>query len=263
MFLLSKLVNLYFGLVLSSEWYRNKLYKAAIDHKLRHHKYGKLALSRLNNYMSKHHTTHQEFIKIAGSSNYQQAFWASDLGFVWFNNSINNENLYFKYALQSIVSNQLGSILDVGCGWGAFCFEAAKIPGVTNVLGIDISEKIIKEAKTRHTANNLNYSVSEIFDVKESYDLVSIFGSIDYISPDKIEAFLFKMLALSNREIFIVNSLRGIPIEEAKMLKTSREIKRYDLGYVQPLHHFFANKNFKYFKHEKMGEDSQIIHIVK
>ena len=263
MFLLSKLVDLYFGLVLSNEWYRNILYKAVIEHKLRHSKYGKLALSRLNNYMSKNHTTHQEFLKIAGSSNYQQAFWASDLGFVWFNNSINNENLYFKYALQSIVSNQLTTVLDVGCGWGAFCFEAAKIPGVTNVLGIDISEKIIKEAKIRHSANNLNYNVSEIFNVKESFDLVTIFGSIDYISPDKIEAFLDKMLALSNREIFIVNSLRGIPLEEAKTIKISKEIKRYDLGYVQPLHHFFANKNFKHFKYEKMGQDSQIIHIVK
>jgi len=263
MFLLSKLVDLYFSLVLSSKWYRNTLYKAAIEHQLRHSKYGKLALSRLNNYMSKNHSTHQEFLKFADSSSYQQAFWASDLGFVWFNNSINNVNLYFKYALENIVSNHLNKVLDVGCGWGAFCFEAAKIPGVTNVLGIDISEKIIKEAKIRHTANNLNYKVSEIFDVKENYDLVTIFGSIDYISPDKIDTFLDKILALSNHQIFIVNSLRGIPLEEAKRLTSSKEIKRYDLGYVQPLYHFFANKNFKQFKYEKMGQDSQIIHIVK
>ena len=244
MFLLSKLVDLYFGLVLSSNWYRNILYKAAIEHKLRHGRYGKLALSRLNNYMSKHHTTHQEFLHVAGANNYQQAFWASDLGFVWFNNSINNENLYFKYALQNIVSNQLNTVLDIGCGWGAFCSAAAKIPGVSSVLGIDISEKIIKEAQIRHTSNNLNYKVSEIFELSQSYDLVTIFGSIDYISPDKIEAFLEKMLALSSNQIFIVNSLRGIPLEEAKALKMSKEIKRYDVGYVQPLHHFFSNKNF-------------------
>jgi predicted RNA methylase len=263
MFLLSKLVDLYFSLVLSSKWYRHILYKSAIEHKLRHGKYGRLALSRLNNYMSKNHATHQEFLLAAGANNYQEAFWASDLGFVWFNNSINNENLYFKYALENIVSNQLKTILDVGCGWGAFCAASTKIIGVSSVVGIDISEKIIKEAQMRNSSINLNYKVSEIFDIKEKFDLVTIFGSIDYISPDKIEAFLEKMLALSNSHVFIVNSLRGMPLEEARALKKSKEIKRYDVGYVQPLHFFFADKKLKSFKYEKMGQDSQIIHIVK
>jgi ubiquinone/menaquinone biosynthesis C-methylase UbiE len=260
---MSRLVDIFFSIVLSLKWYRVSLYKAAIAHKLRHSTYGKLALSRLNQYMSKHHFTHQEFLNAAGSADYQQAFWQSDLGFVWFNNSISNENAYFKYVLGFIVNNKLNTILDVGCGWGAFCASAAAIPGVGKVLGIDISDKIISEAKQRHSKENLNYAVKEIFDINESFDIVTIFGSIDYIQPDKIEAFLEKMLSLSTKEVFIVNSLRGIGMEQAKLLTSGLEIKRYDVGYVQPLYSFFKDKQFKQIKYEKMGQDSQIIHIIK
>ena len=263
MFLLGRLVDNYFNIVLKSKWYRNQLYKAAVEHKLRDSAYGKLALSRLNNFMSKHHYTHQEFISASGSNNYQQAFWQSDLGFVWFNNSIKNENLYFKYALETILSAQLKTVLDVGCGWGAFCAAAAKLPEVSKVSGIDISEKIIKEAKLRHTADNLSYVVKEVSDVKEHFDIVTIFGSIDYISPDKINSFLEQLIALADKQLFIVNSLRGIPFEEAKSLDKSLEIKRYDIGYVQPLYQFFSGMNFKSLRFEKMGQDSQIVHIVK
>lgn len=260
---MSKLVDVFFQIVLNIKSYRLKLYEDAIHHQLRNSKFGKVALSRLNKFMSKHHYTHQEFMLVANSSNYQQAFWQSDLGFVWFNNSINNENQYFKFAIEQFATSQMNSVLDVGCGWGAFCASIVTLPNAKNVLGIDISEKIIAEAKQRHAHSNLKYEVNEIFNLKESFDLITVFGSIDYIHPEQITLFLDKLVSISKSHIFIVNSLRGISIEEAKNLQNSIEIKRYDIGYVQPLYHYFSNKEFKYFKFEKMGQDSQIIHIIK
>jgi cyclopropane fatty-acyl-phospholipid synthase-like methyltransferase len=263
MFLLSAMADKIFKLALMSKGYRMRLYQAAVDHRLRHSKFGKFALSRLNQFMSEHHYTHSEFMKIAGSDNYQQAFWQSDLGFSWFNNSIGNKNAYFDFALHQISAASLKSVLDVGCGWGAFCASAAALQGVDRVLGIDISDKIIHEAKARYQHEHLHYHVKEIFDIDQQYDILTVFGSCDYISPNQIDAFLERVYNLSSRQIIIVSSLRGIPIQEAQKLLQAVEIKRYDVGYVQPLFHFFSNKKYATLKFEKMGQDSQIIHLIK
>jgi protein involved in polysaccharide export with SLBB domain len=103
----------------------------------------------------------------------------------------------------------------------------------------------------------------EIFDIDQQYDLLTVFGSCDYISPNQIDAFLERVYNLSSRQIIIVSSLRGIPIQEAQKLVQAVEIKRYDVGYVQPLFHFFSNKKYATLKFEKMGQDSQIIHLIK
>jgi hypothetical protein len=109
----------------------------------------------------------------------------------------------------------------------------------------------------------LHYYVKEIFDIDEQYDILTVFGSCDYISPNQIDAFLERVYNLSSRQIIIVSSLRGIPIQEAQKLVQAVEIKRYDVGYVQPLFHFFSNKKYATLKFEKMGQDSQIIHLIK
>jgi 2-polyprenyl-3-methyl-5-hydroxy-6-metoxy-1,4-benzoquinol methylase len=263
MFLLSTAADKMFKLALRSKHYRFSLYKAAIEHRLRHSRWGRFALSKLNVYMSLNHQTHAEFMLVANTKNYQQAFWQSDLGFSWFNNSIHNDNVYFNYALQQIAASQLKTVLDVGCGWGAFCALAATVPGVESVLGIDISEKIIHEAVIRHKHQQLHYRVNEIFDITQPYDVITVFGSIDYINPNQLQAFLEHVYDLAQKQIIIVNSLRGISIEEARNLEGSVEIKRYDIGYVQPLFSFFNNKKYEHIKFQKMGQDSQIIHLVK
>ncbi len=263
MLLLSKSVDLFFGILLSNKTYRKSLFKAAVNHELRNSRYGRIALSRLNIYMSKHHFTHSEFMEVAGSDNYQRAFWQSDLGYVWFNNSIHNENLYFKYAIKNIEDSHLETVLDVGCGWGEFCARTSALPHVSKVLGIDISEKIIEEAKKRFTNNNLFFQVHQVDEIKEHFDIVTVFGAIDYIYPDKIESFLEKVLSISTKQIIMVSSLRGIDFEQARLIEKPIEVKRYDIGYVQPLYQFFHKKGLKNIHFEKMGQDSQLIHIVK
>lgn len=53
------------------------------------------------------------------------------------------------------------TILDLGCGYGWHCKFAAE-QGATQVLGLDLSHKMIDEAKKRNRANQIQYHVCGI-----------------------------------------------------------------------------------------------------
>ncbi|BBB14635.1 cyclopropane fatty acyl phospholipid synthase [Candidatus Rickettsiella viridis] len=53
------------------------------------------------------------------------------------------------------------NIVDLGCGYGWFC-RYAKEQGAAQVLGIDISEKMIEKAKTMPYADSINYRISDM-----------------------------------------------------------------------------------------------------
>lgn len=64
--------------------------------------------------------------------------------------------------LKSLFPPLLGkTVLDLGCGYGWHCKFAAE-EGAAQVLGIDLSEKMIKEAKKRNTGNSIEYRVCGI-----------------------------------------------------------------------------------------------------
>lgn len=53
------------------------------------------------------------------------------------------------------------SLLDLGCGYGWHCKFAAE-QGAARVLGIDLSRRMIEEAKKRHTAEPIEYRICGI-----------------------------------------------------------------------------------------------------
>lgn len=58
-------------------------------------------------------------------------------------------------------SLQEKTVLDLGCGYGWHCKFAAE-QGAIQVLGIDLSRKMIKEAKIRNRSNQIQYRVCGI-----------------------------------------------------------------------------------------------------
>ena len=52
-------------------------------------------------------------------------------------------------------------VLDLGCGYGWHCTFAAE-QGAVRVLGLDLSEKMIEEAKKRNAGEQIEYRVCEI-----------------------------------------------------------------------------------------------------
>ncbi|WP_105901553.1 class I SAM-dependent methyltransferase [Vibrio gangliei] len=91
------------------------------------------------------------------------------------------------------------TILDLGCGYGWHCQFAAE-QGATQVIGIDLSEKMLAKAKALTTANNVEYQQCAI------EDFTAEPGSLDVI---------FSSLALH-----YVEDLASVFRKSAELLKT-------------------------------------------
>ena len=89
------------------------------------------------------------------------------------------------------------TILDLGCGYGWHCNYAAE-QGAAEVLGIDLSEKMIAEAQKRHSRKNIHYEVGSITDYAyppETFDLVFSNLALHYIADlDDIYAKVWQTL---------------------------------------------------------------------
>lgn len=65
-------------------------------------------------------------------------------------------------------------VLDLGCGYGWHCRYASE-HGAAEVIGIDISQKMIDEANSKNSGSNIKYIKCSIEDIdfpKESFDCV-------------------------------------------------------------------------------------------
>lgn len=89
------------------------------------------------------------------------------------------------------------SVLDLGCGYGWHCIYAAE-QGAKNIVGIDISEKMLEIAKEKTEHKNIEYLCSAIEDAdfpEESFDVVISSLAFHYIenfenAVKKIKQFL-------------------------------------------------------------------------
>ena len=74
-------------------------------------------------------------------------------------------------------------VLDLGCGYGWHCRYAAE-QGAADVLGIDLSEKMIREARKRNPGDNITYRVCGIDTYEypeEAFDLAVSNLALHYI----------------------------------------------------------------------------------
>ncbi|MDP2385485.1 MAG: class I SAM-dependent methyltransferase [Bacteroidota bacterium] len=266
MFLVSKVLNSFFLKRLQNKDYRKTVFIAALNKELRNKKTGRILLRNLNELMNANKEIHEEFKELLNGEDYQKDFWESDLGYMWFEGNTNDKKSYFDVAIQLINEEKMETILDVGCGWGVFCNRCVKETNAKKVKGIDIGEGVINNAKDRFSDERLTFEVKNLFDEDNNYDLVSVFGSIDYVHPSEINLFVKKMIDTANKKVVIVNSLRKTPIEEYKVSTLSKAITRYDVGYVHPIPQILEEmkKNMTFsFDVVKSGLDSALIIISK
>ncbi len=74
-------------------------------------------------------------------------------------------------------------VLDLGCGYGWHCEYAAE-QGAAQILGIDLSERMIAEAKKRNTNERITYRVSDLENYEypeETWDCVISNLALHYI----------------------------------------------------------------------------------
>lgn len=253
---------------LSSLTYRREIYVKAYNHQLRDSKFGRLILKVLNELMVVNPKFHEEFKELTKDfGDYQKVFWESDLGFLWYQGNINADNHYFNFGINRIRGCDYKSVLDVGCGWGRFSYDVSKQNSITRSLGIDISPNLIKIANGLFSSSNLSYEFINFLSVTEAFDLITFWGSTDYIPGEEIKNYLSHAINLANKEVLVVNSLRNVPFEEVLNYKESKEIKRYDMGFIHPLNNIMIQinkeRNDIEWKIIEFGLNSSLLQIIK
>lgn len=102
-------------------------------------------------------------------------------------NSIHERNFY---VLKKIKQHKSKSLLDVGCGSGDLCYQAAKITNKT--IGIDFAKGMINIANSKFKKKNLKFFADDFFSYKlnEKYECIAANGFIEYLSIPDIKKFL-------------------------------------------------------------------------
>lgn len=115
-------------------------------------------------------------------------------------------NLY-KTIGHIVLSKEITSLIDIGCGQGEFC-NILNHNGI-KTFGVDLSEKQIKLAKIK----GINAQAIDIKDIKSKYQAATAtFDVLNYIQPKELSSFLqncYNLLENNGYLIFDVNSLYG------------------------------------------------------
>lgn len=93
-------------------------------------------------------------------------------------------NTIEKPALFSLIPDLMGkSVLDLGCGFGENCAEFIAM-GAMRVCGVDLSEKMLDEAKIRFGGRGIEFVRSDMNDLSEirsKFDIVLSSLAVHYV----------------------------------------------------------------------------------
>lgn len=96
----------------------------------------------------------------------------------------NSNDLIIDPALDALLPDVTGkAVLDLGCGDGKHCADFID-RGAKSVVGIDISEKMLHLARAEHARDAIRYlnmSMTEIADLRETFDLIYSNMAFHYI----------------------------------------------------------------------------------
>ncbi len=98
------------------------------------------------------------------------------------------------------------TVLDLGCGFGYNCLDFVK-RGASRVTGIDISKKMLSEAKEKNTDEKIKYinmSMTDIDKLKEKFDLV--YSSLAFHYTEDFESLARNIYSLLNKGGYLLFS---------------------------------------------------------
>lgn len=102
---------------------------------------------------------------------------------------------HYKWMAQLLPGNT-SSLLDIGCGSGLELDRIFERFPALNVVGIDLSEKMLSALKVKHGDRNIALICDDYFvhDLgKDKYDVVVAFETLHHFKPD-VKARLFKKI---------------------------------------------------------------------
>jgi len=123
-------------------------------------------------------------------------------------NGVENRHKAVLESMKNFPTNS--SILDVGCGTGQLSIQASKLGWVAT--GIDFSQEMIDLCVSNNASENAvaKFICTSVFDLavaRESLDVVSAQGFIEYISLDQLDEFLdFSQRSLRTNGVIALGS---------------------------------------------------------
>ncbi len=131
------------------------------------------------------------------------------------NHFVNYEDGYERFLkfTENIVSKKrIESVLDVGCGTGTVAEFISRISNPKSILGVDVSEKMILEAKELY-GGKIEFIAKDIFDLEDKkYDLITSRGILISDLPKTHTFDFFEKInnLLNEGGIFIFDYLQNI-----------------------------------------------------
>jgi putative methylase len=151
--------------------------------------------------------------------------------------SIAADIIYIAFGFGDILGKK---IVDLGCGTGIFAY-GAKITGAKDVVGYDIDEKVIDNAKNFANKNNLDikYYVKDVKNVEKSCDTVIMNPPFGAQKSNRWadRGFIEKAFEIST-VIYSIHLTKTIDFIEKMIASLNGEIS-YSKNYLFPLKHTY------------------------
>jgi ubiquinone/menaquinone biosynthesis C-methylase UbiE len=144
-----------------------------------------------------------------------------------------------KYRVQKVLQiytpKKNDAVLDLGCGWGTFCFALAPI--CKHVTGLDYSGnsiKLCKKLSKKYPFKNIDFILSDARNTglkSESYDVIISADLFEHLYPQMFEETLDECRRLLKKggKLVIWTPHRGYILE---ILKNNNIILKKDLSHV-------------------------------
>ena len=162
-------------------------------------------------------------------------------------------------------------VVDIGCGWGTFCFALA--PLCHEVTGIDYSKKSIEmclEHRDKRGLNNIEFICADAQKIplsNETYDVIVCADIFEHLYPDVFEKVLNECARLLKKggKLIAWTPHRGHFIE---ILRNNNIILRKDVGHVDyksmdNLKETIEKNNFSILKAYYAGSHNPVLNILE
>jgi 2-polyprenyl-3-methyl-5-hydroxy-6-metoxy-1,4-benzoquinol methylase len=106
-------------------------------------------------------------------------------------------NQHYQKSLLKLIPNGCRSILDVGCGTGELTKKLA--PFAAEVIGLDVAENMISEAKKRNSADGITYLLEPVEKYLEEtgkeFDCIISIAALHHMDEERVLSLMKKRLA--------------------------------------------------------------------